>query len=369
MTSRPHLVLVSNTALDAKNGSSRVELALSRALSSDFAITLLTRDRTALTGEPFEHRTYARPSSKAWRNWLFARQVAERLAELDRERRIDLLHGFAFAPVCFYAAAFVSRRPRPVVLTHHDFRLVPGSRFLAARQRAALSAARCITALSEAQKEAIAALGVAPERITVIPNGVALEEAAPAASELPERYFLFAGRLEPEKGIHLLLDALEAVPASRRVPLVIAGDGKDAARVRARAAALGAVMLGWVPHAELLGLISRAAAVLVPSFAEASPLVPLEAFARGVPVLIHRLPELRDQLHDAGGSPLATLIEPGDPAAWSAAIDRFTPDRAQLEKAREFALDRTWPRIARRYALVYAAALSGSEACAGAGTG
>jgi glycosyltransferase involved in cell wall biosynthesis len=304
-------------------------------------------------GEPFRHEVYTRPSSKSWRTWLLSGNVARKIESIDDERKIDLLHGFAFFPVCFYAMRFRAKRPRPVVLTHHDLRLFPSSRLLAGRVEHAIGAADLVTCLCSAQRDALAARGIPLERMAIVPNGAGGEAEARWESPLPEGFVLFAGRIEEAKGIHLLLDAYEAARPDRRPPLVIAGDGKDADRVRKRASSVGATMVGWIPHDRLLGLISRAKAVLVPSFAEASPLVPLEAYARGVPVIIHDLPEISDSVRDESGAPIATLVPRGDRARWTAEIERAIAPPELVDRARIFAETRTWPQIADRYSELY----------------
>lgn len=108
-------------------------------------------------------------------------------------------------------------------------------------------------------------------------------------------YALFVGRLTPEKGVDLLLNAWEAIGA--RLALKIAGDGPLARGIAEHTVGNGAVQ--WLGHrtpAEIRELMRRAYVLVVPSrWYEGFPMVVLEAFAAGLPVItsaIGGLPEL-----------------------------------------------------------------------------
>lgn len=354
MTDRPHVVLLSGTALSAKNGSSKVERRLAEALSARFHVTLLTRDTAPLPDTPFTHAVYTRPSSKPWRLALWgARAGARLLGPLHAARPIALVHAFETFPAAHYTA----RLAAPLVITHHNMTVVPASPWAARAARQAAVRAAAGIALNRLQAEALVALGV--REVTTIGNGVGGDVERAPAEPLPPGAALFAGRLEAHKGVHLLLDAYAALPAERRRPLVIAGDGRDAEAVRTRAHALGAQLRPWLAHDELLGTLAQASLLVSPSFAEASPLLPLEAMARRVPVAIHDLPALSDELYDTRGAPRAHVVPVGDRAAWSRLLSRDTPvdDPAQVARGHAAAVARAWPRVAEAYALVYARVL------------
>jgi glycosyltransferase involved in cell wall biosynthesis len=349
VSTAPHLLILSGTAQTAHNGSSRVERALATELSQlGVEVTLLTRDTEPLRDVPFAHELYRRPSTKVWKQWLLAGRVAQRIAEIHARHPIALLHAFGFFPVCEYAMRFSASSGVPYLLTQH-------SMDVAGAPKKALERAARITCLSEAQRRAVTALGVEASRFELIPNGV---DAAPAEEPVPEgialpseAFVLFAGRLEPEKGIFLLLDALESLPAQQRPRLVIAGDGRDRERVAARARDLGASLLPWLPHGSLMSILRRADALALPSLSEGAPLLPLEAFQRSVPVIAHDLPAFelsRDQIE---------AISIGDARAWSNALARVREgahrDAARIERARSFAQSLSWRGVAIRYLELY----------------
>jgi glycosyltransferase involved in cell wall biosynthesis len=160
--------------------------------------------------------------------------------------------------------------------------------------------------------------GVSADRVTHLPNF--LEPAAPPGPLPPDGYLLFAGRLTPEKGAGVAIDAaLEGLPA----PLVIVGDGPERLRLETRAASLvrdGRVrFVGAVPHAEMPRWLEGARAVIVPSiWYENFPFAVLEAFAAARPVIASRIGGLPEQVEDGV---TGLLVPPGSmkairEAAW-----------------------------------------------------
>lgn len=350
MTARPHLVFVSGTALYGKNGSSQAEAALARALSDRYQITLMSRGETrARPDEPFQHQLYQRPSSRDWKTILFLHRVRAQLEELHRARPIALVHGFQFFPVALY----LERGPWPFVLTHHNMELWPAGGLARRRTLRAVRAARRIVCLNPVQRERLLEVGIPEAQLTVIENGVEVGPGAPSPVPLPPRYLLFAGRFEAEKGLPLLLDAYQAIPPAERPALVLAGEERGGTALSDRARALGAILTGWLDRPQLTTVLRGAEALLLPTQSEASPLLLLEAYALGVPVIAHALPEL------AGGpfEPIAI----GDLGAWTKAlalgVDRRQRDAERIEKALKHAEKRSWRAVSEAYLAVYGAAL------------
>ena len=150
-----------------------------------------------------------------------------------------------------------------------------------------------------------------------IPNGA---EAAPARSpELirqrwgleKDRYFLFLGRLVPEKGLKCLLEAWKGVRTDRK--LVIAGSGSDTEEFVKELKALSAedsrvLFPGFVEGTVLEELYSNCLAYVLPTQLEGMPLTVLEAMARGCCCLVSDIPECREMVEDH-----AMLCRAGDP--------------------------------------------------------
>jgi glycosyltransferase involved in cell wall biosynthesis len=114
------------------------------------------------------------------------------------------------------------------------------------------------------------------------------------------RRLVCVGRLAPQKGQLLILDALHAVRAEGvDVELVLAGDGPLRGLIERRIAELGlggAVRItGWISNAEVRRELLSARALLLPSFAEGLPVVLMEALALGRPAIttfVAGIPEL-----------------------------------------------------------------------------
>lgn len=166
--------------------------------------------------------------------------------------------------------------------------------------------------------------GITDEQIAIKPNGI--PDPGPLDDSTGDG-FLFFGRLTPEKGVDLLLDAWQRHADGDAGTLRIAGDGPLRARVEAAAAARADVeYLGLVDHAEVVpGLVRAASVVVVPStYADALPTVILEALASGRPVLgtnVGGTPYLLglDPAHQPADPAPGWVVEP-EPAALAEAL-------------------------------------------------
>jgi glycogen synthase len=180
---------------------------------------------------------------------------------------------------------------------------------------------------------------------------------------------LFSGRLEYEKGVHTVLDAMRSL--RRRHPglrLVVAGRGsqQDALRAQARRLRLGrsVCFAGWLGDEDLSATAAAADLALVPSLYEPFGLVALEAAAAGTPVVATD----RGGLGEIVRSSRLGLTVPGsDPAALADAVTSLLADqvlarrigreaRAAVESAY------SWPVVARATAATYGRAVRGERA-------
>ena len=131
-------------------------------------------------------------------------------------------------------------------------------------------------------------------RVRVIPNFVdtAVFRPMPEITRESGR-LLFVGRLDAQKNVTALLEALETLPD---VTLDLVGDGPLAAPLRALAERLRLRVnfLGTRPHVELPALFARASAFVLPSHYEGHPKALLEAMACGTPVVGADAPGIRE---------------------------------------------------------------------------
>ncbi len=225
------------------------------------------------------------------------------------------------------------------------------SRGYVAYQRRMLPAlarrARLLITVSEFSKgELVAALGAAPERIAVIPEGVG-ERFCPdadaavvrSAHDLSHPYVLAIGTVSARKNLGLLEPAARAL-RDRGIELVVAGSDRD----YLRGAPVSLRRLGYIAEEHLPGLYAGATALALPSRYEGFGLPCLEAMACGTPVVAAASGALPETVGDAG-----LLVEPDDARAFAdalvaAACDEQAHERlaaAGRRRAAEFPWDRT----------------------------
>lgn len=175
--------------------------------------------------------------------------------------------------------------------------------------------------------------------------------------DLPERYILFVGALQPRKNISGLVTAYEKlVREGREEQLVlVSGHGwqegplletLEASSVRDRIH-----LIRGLPRTDLPGMYWGASAFVLPSFAEGFGMPVLEAMACGTPVVVSRGTALEEV---AGGA--AELVDPTDPTAVAAGIGRVLTDATYREQLRtrgtEHARQFSWDRCAKETAAV-----------------
>ena len=165
-------------------------------------------------------------------------------------------------------------------------------------------------------------------RVSVIPLGVQRERFRPrdqAAArarlglDADARILLSVGRIEPLKGLDILIESLrEMTERERLLLLIVGGDDRaerELARLRAVAAAAGVTELvrfvGAVPHEQLDAYYNAADVVVMPSFYESFGLVAIEAMASGVPVVASRVGGLTSTVADGRSGYLIPWRCPG----------------------------------------------------------
>jgi len=163
--------------------------------------------------------------------------------------------------------------------------------------------------------------------------GVDTDQFTPATASVDGLRFLFVGRFVPAKNLTTLVDAFATV--RERVPgakLTLVGDGPlwDKVTERVRANGLGdAVMLpGYVPNEDLPEYYRRATATVLSSSHENFPIVLLEAFSAGTPVVAPNLGAV-SRIVDDGENGL--LVEPKSASMLADAMERLTQSPEQAE--------------------------------------
>ncbi|MDA8228420.1 MAG: glycosyltransferase family 4 protein [Desulfitobacterium hafniense] len=220
---------------------------------------------------------------------------------------------------------------------------------------------RCqkIHLISQSEKQYFA--GSYPLRLDkteVVPVGISL----PLGSWQKGRSnrFLYVGRLLDYKGIEDLIKAVFYVKQTgRQIYLDIVGSGDPAYEARLKLLVQSMRLssqvrfFGWISGSEVLQLMERAAALVVPSHRESFGLVALEGMAIGVPLIASKAGGLAELVD----SSCALTFEPGSIQALSSRLSMAVDNPSILpglaRRARERALAFDWKRLAPRYLQLY----------------
>ncbi|MEO3937852.1 glycosyltransferase family 4 protein [Dermatophilaceae bacterium Soc4.6] len=273
------------------------EVASRLSASGDYDVTVLATDRSGTLPKQESMGDYGVVRRRSWpreRDYYLSPGIAPVIARGGW----DLVHiqgVHTFVPPVAMMSTLASRTP--YVLTFHSGgHSSPGRTGIRGAQWKAigplLRRADHLIAVSRFERRHFSeAIGISPDRFTVVPNGGALP--APAVDVLPETgRIVSSGRLELYKGHHRAIEALPLI--QRRVPganLVILGSGDYEAPLWALARELGvehAVQIRSLPPADRLGMareLGAASAMAALSMYEAHPVGIMEAVTLGLPVV------------------------------------------------------------------------------------
>ncbi len=288
-----------------------------------------------------------------------------------RQAGVDLVHEPAFVGP--------QASSRPCVITIHDLSFLFYPQSFRALNRLYLQLftwlsvrrARRVIAVSESTKrDLVRCYGLSPDKIDVVYNGkdaafrlLPADQAAGFRAErnLPERFILFVGTLEPRKNVVRLIEAYSQLPGDRPPLMFVGGKGWLYDDVFARVEALDLTnevcFVGYVPAEDLPWWYNAADLFVYPSLYEGFGLPPLEAMACGTPVVTSTASSLPEVVGDA-----ALLVDPTDAEALAGAMQQVLADAdlwnekraAGLARARDF----SWRKTAQQTVASYRRALT-----------
>lgn len=292
---------------------------------------------------------------------LMALAIAPTLSKLIRRGfEVDVIDGYYLYPDGVACAHLAQWFGLPLVLTALgcDVSLIPKARLPRAQILWAARRAHGLTAVCDALRVAMEALGIAQGRVQVVPHGVDLALFSPPADREATRMrlgmqgttLLSAGSLIPRKGHDIAISALQRLPGVR---LLIAGGGPLAKRLEAQAQAQlvsdRVTFLGEIPQERLAEAMGSADALVLCSEREGIANVLIEALACGTPAVatpVWGTPEVMD-------APCAgVLLRERSPEALVEGVRALLaapPDRAAV---REHAARFSWSATAARHAAI-----------------
>jgi glycosyltransferase involved in cell wall biosynthesis len=319
------------------------------------------------------------------------------LGYLQRRHRFDLWHGIVIYPtgVCLVDwQKHASKRTRPtpyLVRSVGDdilsspgkkvgLRLNPGIEKLI---RDMTPEVRMMIALSETMRREYIKIGVAEERLAVVPNAVDLarfraptnrEETRQEHGLAPDRFvFLAVGRNHPQKDYATLLDATLQLHRTSSMAFHLAIAGRDAGglqqEVRRRGlddivrlleigiskSSLPALSALEMPPASMVNLYRAADAFVMSSLLEGFSSALLEAMAAGLPVIVTDSPGCADFVREENSG---WIVPPGNPDALAQKMGMLLQSveaRNELTtRSRRRASQFDWPVVLDRYLEIYA---------------
>jgi glycosyltransferase involved in cell wall biosynthesis len=236
---------------------------------------------------------------------------------------VDVIHATTFA---------IPPKNAPLVVTVHDLAFLHepghftrhGRRFFRRGLALARRNADVVLVPSQSTLDDCVGAGFDRSRLRLVPHGVAVPtvSAADVAAfvgtyQLPERYVLWCGTLEPRKNVPTLLEAFAKLRRTDPdLGLVLVGPtGWGPAPVQAQLVR-GVRLLGFLPTNQLHAAYAGARAFCYPSLREGFGLPVLEAMAHGVPVVTSRGTAMAEFVGDGG-----LLVDPLDANRIAAALE------------------------------------------------
>ncbi len=236
-----------------------------------------------------------------------------------------------------------------------------------------------ISPSKEERESLVKEYGISPSKVEVVHPGVNPRLFYPGENRVflnkkgirkDDFILLFVGRIEPVKGLALVIEALKIMKQKNpllfeKTKLLVIGGGKmeeelfeneEVSRIEAQAEQIGlenkVSFLGSIDHSKLRKYYSVADALIVPSLYESFGLVTVEALACGTPIIVSQVGRMRNIVKEGKNG---FSFRPGDPVSLLHAIENLFDHRKKLwsvasvreDVVRRFSWDRTAEKIYR----------------------
>lgn len=275
---------------------------------------------------------------------------------LIRELAPDIVHASLASPwSCQYAIAAAALARRPRIVAVYQLAVPPVSeRQRRAKRLTARAVDRHVGVGKRTSREIERLVGLPRDSVRTIHNGVPDEPPIVSRATRPKPLLGSIGRLEPQKGMDVLIRALAEVDDAT---LLVVGDGSERARLEELADAVGVServeWMGWSDTPR--GYLGMLDVFILPSRNEGFPLALLEALLAGTAVVASDVGSVAEVIQDGE---TGLLVPPEDDMALAVALRRLLTDpelgRRMGERGRQTVLDHfTADHMARAFESLY----------------
>ncbi len=328
--------------------------------------------------------------------WRVINTLAKRLKQVVDEIKPDVLH--AHSPALNGLAALKVARQTGIPLVYecrafwedaavdHGTSSEGGLRYKLTRalESRVFAKADAVTTICEGLRKDIVARGISPDKVTVIPNAVDIENFAmdqPVNFDLQEKLGLkdkqvlgFIGSFYAYEGLPLILDAMPALAKQfPDIKLLLVGGGPQEDLIKQKTATLQlqdrVILTGRVPHSEVQDYYNLVDIFVYPRLSMrltdlVTPLKPLEAMAQGRLVVASDVGGHQELIENGK---TGRLFKAGDAKDLAAVVAKLLDDEERWPAMRAAGRDyvenvRNWPNSVANYQAIYDKLLAGKRA-------
>jgi len=206
------------------------------------------------------------------------------------------------------------------------------------REESIYASADAITVPSHVARRSFIEMGIAPEKVHVIPYGVRLDRFIPSQPPPTDSFdVLFAGQIGLRKGVPYLLEAFARLKHPRKRLTLVGAMQDDMRALMPKLPTDDVTFPGILPQPELAALMSRSHVLALPSVEEGLALVQGQALACGCPVIATRATGAEDLFTDGVEG---FILNDRDTGALAARLQQLADDPALRERMSAAALVR-----------------------------
>jgi glycosyltransferase involved in cell wall biosynthesis len=263
---------------------------------------------------------------------IFDNKLLKQLSKSFEESAPDFIHAHGFK-AAFYGKLSAPKRSH-LVITHHG----KTSHTLKVKvyefiEDQIMKRAAAVIAVSQDMKKGLVKAGIAANKISVVENFMTSSIIPKTPNEKETIQLLFVGRLSPEKGCSVLIEAMKHLE-KERFHLTVLGDGVERENLHKRVMDLGLTKsITFTGFKQNVNEYMAASDVIVmPSFREGQPLTLIEACCMGIPVVgsnVGGIPEL--VIENKNGY----LFRAGDSLEMSQVLNKLLLNIKTLQKTAE----------------------------------